>query len=195
MTYQGNEEKTIRGREYNPFRKELSDLMQKELLDPTRLISEARLKTHINMFSGEDNNILAKLYFHSEQSIWPCVKEEIDKFRANQKKKSIADIRNHLTKDQTDPIVSVFLDVCTFYDVCWCCGDTLTSCSHTLDLGAKVFVRASGCEAYYDQPLSKEAGPLRQQREQFSGFRDGKAYELLPTFKPYIAHAAEEDLL
>jgi hypothetical protein len=87
------------------------------------------------------------------------------------------------------------LDTCSFYDMCWCCGDTLVSCSHTYNFGEKVIIRASGCEAYFDMPLSRESGPLRSHREEFSGYAESKAYEIDPNYKPYVAHAAVENLL
>jgi hypothetical protein len=182
-------------RRYAPFKKEMGDILEEELQNPSRMISDRRLQSHINLVRSEDPNILGKLYLHSEQSIWHCVKDEIRTFREKQKKKSNSNIKNLLAKDQKDPIDHVVLDICTFYDVCWCCGDTITSCSHTLNLGAKVLVRATGCEAYNDQPLDKTVGPLRDHRSEFQGYIAGAAYELVPTFRPYIAHATVGDFL
>lgn len=194
MSYKGTEEENLRTRRYQPYQQELSHIIEKECSDKNPLISQARLQSHINVLSSTNSLILAKLYFHSEQSLWLYVKEKIEKFKATLKKQSIGDIRSHFEQQLQDRIQYVILDTCSFYDMCWCCGDSLVSCAHTLNFGEKVIIRASGCMAYYDTILSTGSGALRNYQKEFSGFAEGKAYEFEPAYKPYVAHTAVDNL-
>jgi hypothetical protein len=202
-SYKGSAETSLRNSSYDPFRDEIKGIMDKELETESSIPGKERLQIHSKSMEGGGTEILGKLYFHSEQAIWMTVKDEITKFRETHKKRSIGDIRSHLMTQgqaQVDPIRHVFLDICSFYDMCWCCGDTLASCSHTLTLGAPVCIRASGCKAYYDRPF--EVTPpyaLRDHRQEFSGYEEGRSYSIpLPGqsndfYQPYVAHSIASD--
>lgn len=99
-----------------------------------------------------------------------------------------------------DSIDHVFLDICSYYDVCWCCGDTLASTCHTLEFGFPVYVRASGLHPYSDSPFSLiKPVALRHQREKFPSYQQEKeGFERqqgndVSTYRPYIAHSMKED--
>lgn len=203
-SYHGGEETELRSASYDPFKDEIQGIMDKELEAKSSIPGKERLQIHSKLMKGSGTEILGKLYFHSEQAIWMTVKDEIIKFRETLKKRSTGDIRSYLTKTleqaPLDPIRHVFLEICSFYDVCWCCGDTLASCSHTLTLGAPVYVRASGCSAYYDRPFEvRPPYALRNHRQEFPGYEEGKSFSIPEPeqnndlFQPYIAHSVASD--
>lgn len=198
-SYQGGEEKELRSASFNPFKDEIKGIMDKELEEESSIPGKERLQIHSKLMSGSGTEILGKLYFHSEQAIWMAVKDEIAKFKETLKKRSVGDIRSYI-KAPVDPIRHVFIDICSFYDVCWCCGDTLASCSHTLTLGAPVYVRASGCSAYYDRPFEvRPPYALRNHRQEFSGYEEGRSFSIPEPgqsndlFQPYVAHSVASD--
>ena len=187
---------------WDKFKELAKGPVSRELEKGDRIICEERLKSHINVFSATDNGILAPLYFHSEQSLWPYVKEKIREFEEVEGKKVKGDMRSHLAKASESTIASIFLDICSYYDMCWGCGDTLASCCHTKELGKyEVYIRATGCNAYVDRPFSEDksvvATSLRDMRSDFSCYEEGSGFEFrtaaLSSYKPYIAHAMKED--
>jgi hypothetical protein len=199
-SYQGIDEKELRKPTYDPYKDEIKGIMEKELQSEDSIPAKERLETHIKLVSSHDSGILAKLYFHSEQSIWMAVKEEIEKFKAKLNNKKKGDIKAYLSNpSKADSIVHVFLDICSFYDMCWCCGDTLASCCHTKILGAQVYVRASGCNAYYEiRNRNKPSYALRDHREEFNGYKEGRGFEIPSKangniYKPYINHSMASD--
>lgn len=203
-SYQAGEETELRSASYDPFRDEIQGIMDKELEAESSIPGKERLQIHSKLMKGSGAEILGKLYFHSEQAIWMTVKDEITKFRETLKKRSTGDIRSYLSKTleqaPVDPIRHVFLDICSFYDVCWCCGDTLARCSHTLSLGVPVYVRASGCSAYYDRPFEvKPPYALRDHRQEFPGYEEGRSFSIPgpgqnnDLFQPYVAHSVASD--
>ncbi|MBY0502157.1 MAG: hypothetical protein K2P93_09210 [Alphaproteobacteria bacterium] len=198
-SYQGEEEVELRRSSFDPFRDEIKEIMDKELEREDSIPGKDRLQTHSKLMSSPDNEILGKLYFHSEQSIWMTVQNEIAKFKEALKRRSMGDIRSYCSTFP-DPLRHVFLDICSFYDMCWCCGDTLASCCHTLTLGTQVYVRASGCSAYYDRPFEvRPPYALRDHRKEFLGYEEGKSFQIPvqegedTLYKPYIAHSVASD--
>lgn len=203
-SYQDGEEKELRSASFNPFRDEIKGIMDKELEAESSIPGKDRLRIHSKLMERSGTEILGKLYFHSEQSIWMMVKDKITEFREILKKRSMGDIRSYLSKMpgqvEVDPIRHVFLDICSFYDMCWCCGDTLASCSHTLTLGAPVYIRASGCSAYYDRPFEvRPPYALRDHRQEFLGYGEGKSFSIPGPgqsngpYQPYVAHSIASD--
>ena len=159
----------------NLFVQEIKDVLVQEINHDQRLIAPNRLKTSIKELNDRNTNrLLDELFFHSEQALKRYVKEQI-----RLKKKSYA-------------LKYVILDICSLKDMCWRCGDTLVSCFHNEDLGAKIISRTSGCMEHED--FKNKAG-LRNKRDRFSGFLEGKAYEVSPAYKPYVAHARIEDII
>jgi len=199
-SYQGKEEKELRKPNYDPYKDEIKEIMEKELKEKESIPAKERLDTHIKLMSANDSGILGKLYFHSEQSIWMTAKEEIEKVKTRLNNKKKGDITSFLSSSpKVDPLARVFLDICSFYDMCWCCGDTLASCCHTKTLGAQVYVRASGCSAYYDRPFEhKPPYALRDHRKEFNGYEEGCGFEMPSNtngnlYKPYINHSMASD--
>lgn len=183
-TYENDKVTDLRPtRDYHPFKEALQDIIKKELEDLSDpLIGQDRLKSHLN--ASKDSTLLPRLYFHSEQAIWPFVKDKISEFKK---------------KQPTINISHIFLDLCSYYDMCWCCGDTLVSCCHTNDFGEKLLIRATGCKQFFETPFANKGYALRDHREEFKGFKQGKAYEFgdnenTMVYKPFIAHARVEDL-
>ena len=194
----------MRNPRYDPFKDEIKQIMEEESEREDSIPGKERLQTHLKIMSENSSNILGKLYFHSEQSIWMAVKDEIDNFKKKLKRRSSGDIRSIFNKpqelDQSALVDHVFIDICSFYDMCWCCGDTLASCCHTHTLGSQAYIRASGCSAYYDRPfVTKPAYALRDHREEFSGYEEGLAFQMAikedesRSYKPYIAHSIVGD--
>lgn len=191
-SYNCGEEKDQKFIRYDSFKDKIKNVINEELNKREEsILGDVRLKSHIKLLSdneiGQDKSIFSMLYLHSEQAIWLYMKDEIEKFKIELDKKNI----------QVQCIQHIFADICSFYDMCWCCGDTFVSCSHTKQLGTKVFIRASGSSQYYDKPFEvKPPYALRDHKNKFSGYQTGKAFELLPhlPYKPYIAHATVEDL-
>lgn len=200
MSYKGSITTQLQDRSYDPYKTTIKDIMSEELKKKDSIPGENRLRLHQKLMTGSDTDILGKQYFHSEQSIWMAAKEEIKKFKDSCKKKSTGDLRAHFSSTINpikDPIKQVFIDICSFYDMCWCCADTFASCCHSKHLDAEVYVRSSGCSKYWDGPFVTGYA-LRDHRTEFTGYEKGQAFQI-PTkenpdlYKPYIAHAIAED--
>jgi len=188
LSYKKETETQLRSRQFEPFRKELKEVFEKEF-QSEKVIGEDRLKAHINILDSDSASLFRSLYFHSEQGIWHAIKEEITKF----KPKSSRDVRSFFQAPTPSPsLEKVIVDICTLYDMCWCCGDTFASCCHTNTLEVSIVIRTSGIFSYSDQPFKSK--PLREERQKFVSYSTGVAYELVPTYKPLIAHTATDDL-
>ncbi len=162
------------------FKEELKGIATEELLKPAeeRLVGERRLQAHLNLFADEEDKLLAFLYAHSEQSIWDVVRCEIMRV----KKTRLAPIKDEY----------VIIDICSRYDMCWCCGDIFASCCHTEKLGLKGFVRVSGIDGWrYESPFDKMNPKPRSERKHFPNYDKGFVPELHP-YRPYITHVAAD---
>lgn len=180
-SYQGSKEETLLPPSYDSYKSEVKSVMKEELQVKSPIPGPERIQIHTKIMESSDGRILAKLYFHSEQAIWMAIKEEIEKRKGSS-------------------IKHVIVDICSYYDMCWCCGDTFASCCHTQHLGARVYVRASGCNAYYDQPFQRTPlYALRDHRREFEGYGSGRAFSMPANdndpdgYRPYIAHSVASD--
>jgi hypothetical protein len=178
---------------YDLFKEKVKTPIETELSKEDRIVREERLKSHLSILSDKDNFILAEFYFHSEQGLWMVVKEEIEKFKKELERNRKADVRGGLGSTLPEFSISrIFLDLCSYYDVCWCCGDTLASVCHTKELGDyEVYVRATGVNEYKDKPF--DGKPLRDLKGEFASYMEGgTGFEHTP-YKPYVAHAMAGD--
>lgn len=200
MSYVGGERQQMSDRRYGSHKVRIQEVMDKELEMPLPIVGTTRIKSHLNIVVHDDaNDILSQLYFHSEQAIWMYVKEEIGKFTRVLMEKARGN-------ESSTPIIKhALLDICSFYDMCWCCGDTLAGCCHTLTLDIPVYVRSLGCKSYVDRPFLNPEDPyysLRKDRHLFAGYERGEAFKLPSSvvsdpahiYQPYVAHAANEDI-
>lgn len=181
--YEKGKEIVTRDRAYSPFFKDINLLMNKEKQKEDKVLQDTRIDAHTKLTSPlvvcQTNDIRGKLYFHSEQGMRSVIKDKIQKKKQAPSSQSIA---------------YAIVDICSRYDMCWCCGDVLCSSAHTDDLGLKVFFHVVGEFGYTDRPFNEKGGKaLREKRTEFSGYESGKAYEHGP-YKPYIAHATLQDL-
>jgi hypothetical protein len=187
---------------YNKVRYKHKDILnvvyEKETKNQDPIPSLKRLSIHKKVMGSEDSvtdGFFQYHYFHSEQALRLVVKEEIEKF----KKSRTGPITKWFLKPQEEK-TDFIVDICSYYDVCWCCADTLASTCHTLELGFPVYVRATGLNLYSDSPFSKiEPVALRHQRKNFPSYQQGKeGFERqqgddISTYRPYIAHSMKED--
>ncbi|OFW91592.1 MAG: hypothetical protein A2W46_01065 [Alphaproteobacteria bacterium RIFCSPHIGHO2_12_42_13] len=194
--YKGTEEESIGA----SFTQNLTGIVEDELKKDDPIIGKNRLQTHKKLLEAVDSkSILAMLYFHSEQSIWMFVKEMIEKFKRSYIESYCSSSSSSSSSSPCSPVTHVFVDIASYYDMCWCCGDTFASCCHTNHLGSQVYVRATGCQAYPDPPfITKPTYALRHHRSEFVGYGIGRAFEMpapdkIDHYKPYIAHALVND--
>jgi hypothetical protein len=160
------------------FKEELKGIATEELLKPAeeRLVGERRLQAHLNLFADEEDKLLTFLYTHSEQSIWDVVRTEIIRVKKT---------RLFPIKDEY-----VIIDICSRYDMCWCCGDIFASCCHIEKLGLKGFVRVSGIDGWrHESPFDEMNPKPRSERKHFPNYDKGFVPEP-NTYKPYITHVA-----
>lgn len=169
--YENGKKIPLKDRSYNWFKEDLKNLFTEH---KDNYISQNRLTTHLQKSDSSD---LAFLYFHSEQALRFAVKKKIEEFR-----------KTHLQK-----IDYAILDVCSYFDMCWCCGDSLFLSFYNAHLSdpqknPMVFIRASGCYRY---------DKLRDQRHHFPCYESSQAHPLPGQdgfqYEPYIAHAIVED--
>lgn len=182
----------------------LKEVYKKEKNIQNPIPSLSRLNIHKKVMDSDDSvtvGLFQYHYFHSEQALRLVVNEEINKFKESIKKPKIEKIDTFLkTQEEKSDIDHAFLDICSYYDVCWCCSDTLSRTCHTLEFGFPVYVRASGVKPYYDSPFSEiKPVALRYQRKDFPSYKQAKeGFEMqqgndILTYKPYIAHSTKED--
>lgn len=179
-SYKNGEQILTKDRAYDWFSEDLRSLFKQEG-DTRYPIDSNRLQTHSQNCEGGD---LARLYFHSEQPLRFDVQEEIVRFKK---------------KNPFQKIDYIILDICSYYDMCWCCGDSLFMSFYKKNLldpqkNPMVFIRASGGHGHSDfHPYV-----LRDHRHGFPDYESGQAY-ILPTnaanfeYGPYIAHVMVED--
>ncbi len=175
--HQGHQKTEVKSVDF----KEIKSILDKENKEGNGFIDGERLAFHSQMMSEQPQKIFAMKYFHSEQSIRMAVKEKIAQYK------------------KAKPFINGYfiVDICSYNDMCWHCGDILASSCHTLEFGSYVYIRASGCNAY---PPKDD---LRTHRRGFNGYRTGIAFQKPANafqkpvadkdYKPYIAHAVADD--
>ena len=179
--YIRGEERVFCGQSYDFFFKEMHDLMRKEERTDSKILGGFRLRAHVKLTEPSDQYpIQAILYFHSEQAMRSAILESVEK----------------QIKAQLAAPSFAIVDICSYYDMCWGCGDVLSAGSHTDAFTIPVYFHASGEKPYFDRPFN-ELGThmaLRHDRHQFPGYEKREAYTKAPDLhKPYIAHVTQED--
>ena len=76
--------------------------------DPPPLLGATRLKFHKKLTKTKEK-IKTKLYFHTEQALRSCIRDAIKVY----------------TSKVGGSSHYAVVDICSFYDMCWCCGDVL----------------------------------------------------------------------
>ncbi len=175
-----------RSRHYNPFFEGIQKIMTEEAQGGEPLLGQERRGVHAKLTKkASDWSIQAKLYFHTEQAIRLSIQESIDKY-----KKSKMLVGNHYA----------IIDICSWFDMCWCCGDTLASQAHLeKKFGLKVYFRFSGMNRYPDFPFNeKKTVRLGDERQKFQTYSDPDGHRVYETqkqpYRPYVAHMVTEDL-
>lgn len=175
--------------EEKTFRKTIKGLFSKKVVTP--MIGKTRRDALVKL---SDSSL--KYYFcHTEQALRRVVHDKISDFMNT-------GIRPYITNLYT----TFVLDICSYYDMCWCCSDSLARCSLLKEehKDCKLVVRCTGTKPYFDRPFysyngeNGEAYCLRHHRHSFDQYaqKEGAAWILGDSdeeFRPYTAQAVVED--
>lgn len=138
--YEGGKETVLCDRNFTPFFEKMHGMMSKERGREDKILGDFRTGAHAKLTeSSHQYPIQAKLYFHSEQAMRSAIQDAVE-----------AQIKGKLVK----PGYAI-VDICSYYDMCWGCGDTLSAESHTSSFPIPVYFHASGEKPYFDKPFNQ----------------------------------------
>ena len=190
-----NGDKQVASRGWNSLKEELRTIFDEDVDHDKAILGENRREAHRRLI--EHSKQFPSYYFHSEQALRRVIHKKIARYK-----------RGRINLDHVRCFV---LDVCSYYDMCWFCSDSLTRCGtvgHQHHEDKELVVRCSSSNRYSDQPFIKISGAALQRpyklgshRTEFPGYEQGEAWSLTGDdngtgtkgYRPYTAQSTIDD--